>query len=84
MKLFGLFDLIVAGIIFLSGFGVFESLGYYFGILLILKGVVFFSFISLIDIIAGVVFVFGLVWTFPIIGWLFILWFFQKGVFSLF
>ena len=82
IKLFGLLDILAALTLFLMRFGTFESLGIILGLYLIIKGLIFFSFVSLIDIIAGIFLMLGGLGNYIGFSWIFILWLIQKGFIS--
>jgi len=84
IKLFGVLDLFAALVLFLLGFGIWKTLGIIFGVYLILKGLVFLSFVSMVDILTGVLMILAGSGNYINFSWVFIFWLVQKGFVSLY
>ena len=84
IKLFGILDLLSALILFLMGYGLGKQFGLVFGLYLIIKSLIFFGWISLVDITAGTFMIFAGLGNYLPFSWLFVFWLLQKGAFSLY
>ena len=85
VKLLGLVDLLTAILFFLAWLEIYPiKLAIVVIILLILKSLMFIkSFTSILDLIGAVFLIIAMAFNFYMIDWLFMLWFLQKGSFSL-
>ena len=85
LKLMGLMDLLCAITLFFLHFGLFKVLGWVCLGYLILKAFMFIkSWATLVDAL-GVVFIFLAIFgVFVTPTWIFVFWYFQKGLFSMF
>lgn len=83
IKLFGLLDFVAAALLLVMRYDVGLIAGVIFGIYLIAKGVIFFSKVSMVDILAGLMMVFAGFGSYMPFNWLFVLWLLQKSFFSL-
>lgn len=84
MKLFGLLDLTAAIVLFIMKFDVALTLGMIMGIYLLIKGVIFFSAASLVDITTGILMLVASYGTYLPFNWIFCLWLLQKSFFSMY
>ena len=83
----GILDILSALVLFLLKFGLLGRLGLVVGIYLIVKGFFFLfsgDWLSLFDIFTGLfIFYFLISGNFLVIGYVFMVWLLQKGIFSL-
>jgi len=87
MLLLGLIDIIIAIVAVLLSFGIhLNALAYIAGAYLVLKGMLFLkSFASVIDMVAGILLLLGILFAFPPwVFWVIAAYLVQKGIFSLF
>ncbi|MBT3865524.1 hypothetical protein HOF78_00285 [Candidatus Woesearchaeota archaeon] len=86
VKLFGALDVYVSLLLILANFGVQGPIAMVAVVLLLIKSLVFFGgLLSFLDIFGGLMLLFMLlagVSVYPLVLWLFVLWFLQKGLFS--
>ena len=87
VKIFGILDLLSAISLLLLKVDVGKSIGLFFGGYLILKSIPFLftlDFASFLDFFAGIFFFVVIFFNFyPLLGLTFVIWLFQKGLFSL-
>jgi len=83
VKLLGIVDLLAAFSLIFLKFGFFKQFAIIIGLLLLVKSLVFFNIVGLIDIIAVVVMALAFMGIFGIVTWIFVVWLIQKGLFSL-
>ncbi len=84
IKLLGVLDLLAAVVLFLLKFKVGLIIGAVLGAYLVIKGVIFFSAASIIDIAAGVLMLLAVYGTYMPLNWLLSLWLLQKAFFSIY
>ena len=84
IRMFGILDFLAGIVLFLLKFHVGLTLGTVLGIYLILKGVIFFSKIGMLDVVIGVLMLFAVGGRYMPFNWLLSLWLFQKAFFSFF
>jgi len=84
VKLFGLLDILSAVFLFLMKFGTGEVIGMMLGIYLILKGLIFFSFVGVVDVFTGILMVIAGTGNYIVFSWIMIFWLVQKGFVSLY
>lgn len=84
VRLLGLLDITAALVLFLMKFGVGETFGILFGIYLILKGLIFFSLVGIIDTVVGIFLILGGLGNYIGFSWIFVFWLIQKGFVSLY
>jgi len=80
--LLGVLDLLSALTIILIRFLDFNIIGWAAAIYLFVKGAVFFSITSLVDIFVGVIIIFAIYGFFGIWTWIAFIWLVQKALFS--
>ena len=80
--LLGVLDLLSALSIILIKFFDFNIIGWIAAIYLFVKGIVFFSITSLVDIFVGVIILFAVYGFFGVWTWLAFIWLVQKALFS--
>lgn len=84
---FGILDILSALVLFLLKFGLLSNLGLVVGIYLFVKGFFFLfggDYLSLLDIFTGLFIFYVLIsGNFLLIGYAFMVWLLQKGIFSL-
>ncbi len=84
LKLLGAIDIIASIALLLLKFGIGETMGLILGIILLVKGLIFFSgFTGVMDLLSGLLLVLASFGLFYGIYLLFALWLLQKGFFSL-
>lgn len=84
LKFFGLMDLIAAGIFLLAQWGFGINIALFVAIYLILKSLLFIpDFASIVDMIGGAYLLLVVFNIHSIFSAIFVLWFLQKGIFSL-
>jgi len=84
VKFLGLLDIIAGFIILILKFGFFQEVGLIFALYLALKGLIFIKDISsVIDIITAVFLFLAAINFYFSFTWIFSIWLFQKGIFSL-
>jgi len=80
----GFMDILSALSFVLLKFEMFETLAVVCIFYLILKGLLFFkSFVSILDIVCGIVLALAYFGSFPFLWWVCALWLLQKGIFSI-
>ena len=84
MKLLGLLDATAAIALFIMKFDVGLTLGLIFGVYLLIKGVIFFSAASIVDITAGILMLFAYSGSYMPLNWIFSIWLLQKAFFSMY
>lgn len=82
IRLLGLLDFIAAAALFIMKYHILASFGVILGLYLIIKGVIFFSTVSIVDILAGVMLILAALGTYMPFNWIFVLWLAQKSIFS--
>ena len=85
VRLLGFLDFFSGLLLLILQFHHWTALGLWFGLYLLVKGIVFISnVVSMMDILAGIMMILAAGgYTFPF-TWVFVLWLLQKGFFSLF
>lgn len=84
MKFFGILDILAGIIIILLKFGFMENIGILLAVYLGLKGFFFINNLaSIIDLITAVFLLLAALNIYFSFTWIFSLWLFQKGIFSL-
>lgn len=85
VQFLGFMDFLAAVSLILLRFNIGEGLAYFFGIWLLIKGVIFIkSFAGIIDLICAIIIFFALYGYINILTILVILWLLQKSIFSFF
>ncbi len=86
VRLLGILDVYVGLLLVLASFGVQGPLAMLAIVLLLIKSLVFFGgLLSFLDIFGGLMLLFMLlagISVYPLVLWLFVIWFLQKGLFS--
>lgn len=82
LKLLGMLDLAAAIILILLNWSIGINIGWFFSIYLILKGIVFWSLASLLDILSGILMILAIFGYYSIFTWLAVVWLAQKFFFS--
>jgi hypothetical protein len=85
LVLLGLLDIIAGITLMFLLYGIGASIGLTLGILITIKGVIFFhSVVSIIDVLAGLFLIIAALGYVVPFTWVFALWLLQKGFFSFF
>ena len=86
VRLLGILDVYVGLLLVLASFGVQGPLAMLAIVLLLIKSLVFFGgILSVLDVLGGLMLLTMLlveIAVYPLVLWLFVLWFLQKGLFS--
>ena len=84
IQILGILDIISGLVIILMKFGLFKEVGLILSILLAIKAIIFIKDISsVLDLITAVFFFLAAIGIYFSFSWVFAIWLFQKGFFSL-
>jgi hypothetical protein len=85
IRLLGFFDLLAGLLLILLRYHIGEGVALFFGIYLIVKGIIFIhNIVSFMDILAGIMMLLAAHDFYFSFTWIFVLWLVQKGFFSFF
>ncbi len=83
LKLLGILDFISASLFIFLRLDILDFLGFIFGAYLIIKGLIFFDWYGLFDLLSGVLLILAGLGSFSFLSYLAALWLAQKALLSL-